>query len=1080
MEQVAQSVTTWTWKLPNGLQIELGVHDLEQADLAVCSTDKDGNDGALNVDVLQRAGITVKLASEFRPPVTLLQGKPPVLVVQTVEVGKPTAELLANNLRVALRQIGSAQTVWLPLLGTGDGGLSPIESAQVMLRVLGGFKPGKLERVLLAARNLTTAREIAELIAPPSPPASPSSASTERPLSLANSELHVQTALTAARHLAGDAPVAPRHVVSAIVTLAGKLKSPAFDKFRALAALEPDPQVTVPDVAVTKVANAALAALVLDDGLRRQLQYAQRPLKGDAPRLLWGRDLIAAALLAGDEQLAGRLAAAGVAIDDLRDAWFRWVCQEGGGRTPPEWTAWWRSAGVALPDDRGPRQAGYAADTDQGQDQLGIQGEARAFARLILDENVEPPLSIGLLGDWGSGKSFFIEQLKEQIDAIKGGPGLHGEIVQIEFNAWHVSDSNLWASLVTYIFDEIWNKVAPRAEVRGGEEEERRVAETRRKLAEEIGHVEGALHEAETQVKLAETAVRSAEDARAQSLEALALENVAGEHTIQALKDAAKLAGWERPLENLIEVEHAARDLATSGERLRAHAGLALSEAPRRFLIPALVVVAAAASLWVLVSSSSVDEWLRSLGRSFAAIGGTVGGFIAAVLGPLRSAKRRLDAFTDKLAEVRREYEAKRKEGGGQAREVEEARRGLATAEVSVAAARKRLAELRNEHATLDPARRLAAFLQDRVQSTQYRAQQGIISLVRRDFEQLSARMRAWRKTRRDAASTHIDVNAPPEGIVPVDRIVLYIDDLDRCSPEHVVHALEAVHLLLALDLFVVVVAVDSRWLIQALEVYYKDLLAPDGVERAATTRRSTARNYLEKIFQITYALPPMDPNKFGGYIDALTAGASSDPEMPHVPPSVVAAPTPTVTTAGTTTNTLVAPAARPGIEKRAPIARARAVRFDDGERTLLKQLAPLLPTPRVAKRLVNVYRLLKASRAEVVATEEQRQSVLLLLAVLFGRPVLAAELFRGLHEHNAPFDRDDEALAAALRHHADGKDSASPERTDWEQLLRDVEALHGLDVTVGQWREAPRLLARFSLVTGHESHLWRAPVAAS
>jgi hypothetical protein len=93
---------------------------------------------------------------------------------------------------------------------------------------------------------------------------------------------------------------------------------------------------------------------------------------------------------------------------------------------------------------------------------------------------------------------------------------------------------------------------------------------------------------------------------------------------------------------------------------------------------------------------------------------------------------------------------------------------------------------------------------------------------------------------------------------------------------------------------------------------------------------------------------------------------------------------------------------------------------------------------------------------------------------------VLAAELFRGLHEHNAPFDRDDEALAAALRRHADGKDSASPERTDWEQLLRDVEALHGLDVTVGQWREAPRLLARFSLVTGHESHLWRAPVAAS
>ena len=47
----------------------------------------------------------------------------------------------------------------------------------------------------------------------------------------------------------------------------------------------------------------------------------------------------------------------------------------------------------------------------------------------------------------------------------------------------------------------------------------------------------------------------------------------------------------------------------------------------------------------------------------------------------------------------------------------------------------------------------------------------------------------------------------------PIERIILYIDDLDRCPPKRVVEVLEAVHLLLAFDLFVVVVAVDARWL---------------------------------------------------------------------------------------------------------------------------------------------------------------------------------------------------------------------------------------------------------------------------
>ena len=68
-----------------------------------------------------------------------------------------------------------------------------------------------------------------------------------------------------------------------------------------------------------------------------------------------------------------------------------------------------------------------------------------------------------------------------------------------------------------------------------------------------------------------------------------------------------------------------------------------------------------------------------------------------------------------------------------------------------------------------------------------------------------------------------------------IGRIILYIDDPDRCPPRRVVEMLEAIHLLLAIRLFVVVVAVDPRWLLRAIAAHYRDLLqassTPDSQE---------------------------------------------------------------------------------------------------------------------------------------------------------------------------------------------------------------------------------------------------------
>ena len=94
---------------------------------------------------------------------------------------------------------------------------------------------------------------------------------------------------------------------------------------------------------------------------------------------------------------------------------------------------------------------------------MGAEGEAEALARLILDRDVHPPLSIGLFGDWGSGKSFFMRLIKQHVEDIAGRSKRVGRertaycsaVRQIDFNAWHYADDNLWASLMTRILQGV-------------------------------------------------------------------------------------------------------------------------------------------------------------------------------------------------------------------------------------------------------------------------------------------------------------------------------------------------------------------------------------------------------------------------------------------------------------------------------------------------------------------------------------------------------------------------------------------------------------------------------------------------
>lgn len=84
-------------------------------------------------------------------------------------------------------------------------------------------------------------------------------------------------------------------------------------------------------------------------------------------------------------------------------------------------------------------------------------------------------------------------------------------------------------------------------------------------------------------------------------------------------------------------------------------------------------------------------------------------------------------------------------------------------------------------------------------------------------------------------------------------------------------------------------------------------------------------------------------------------------------------------------------------------------LRLDECEREFMKLLHPLIPSPRAAKRFVNVYRLLRTSvnaneRAAFVRENKdgEYRAVQLLLAIQTGYPEQATEIIRDLFEENS------------------------------------------------------------------------------
>jgi hypothetical protein len=434
-----------------------------------------------------------------------------------------------------------------------------------------------------------------------------------------------------------------------------------------------------------------------------------------------------------------------------------------------------------------------------------------------------------------------------------------------------------------------------------------------------------------------------------------------------------------------------------------------------------------------------------------------------------KGALAQLESLYSRLRQIR-EQRMLESEAGPRG-EVENLRQREQAALKKVGEVDLKIQTLECELAELKPGRRLQRFIQERSRAADYKQHLGLVSLIRQDFMTLSNFL-------------------SKRGNLPIQRIVLYIDDLDRCPPERVVEVLEAIHLLLAFKLFVVVVGVDVRWVSRSLLGRYRNLLLDDS--QSGRDPLASPHDYMEKIFQIPFWIRPMDakgseellagllenPEVDGteGHRVGVGQAAPKDSEVANPSDNISysamdqAVPTEPAPQHGSSTTISQTPSpvsdANPRQKEKETILKRLSI--EPAELDFMKGLAQFVGTsPRRIKRFVNIYRLLKASvPTDELASffvsgshSEEYQVALVLLAILTGSPELAPTVLRQIREADGNATVEEFRMTLKQNEAASG----NGDNTRVMAILEYYQQKKGTQVTLRDLKRWVPLAARYS-----------------
>ncbi|MEZ5002713.1 MAG: P-loop NTPase fold protein [Chitinophagales bacterium] len=682
----------------------------------------------------------------------------------------------------------------------------------------------------------------------------------------------------------------------------------------------------------------------------------------------------------------------------------------------------------------------YQSDGATGVDQLDILHEVDAFMQLVLSKKLEPPLSIGLLGNWGSGKSFFMNKLHQRIDLksstlLKEGSEQNDyctNITQIQFNAWYYVDANLWASLVDKIFQSLGESVGLLSEEQKKEAKLYKQLASTEKLKERaeqsIEEIENKKTDLQNKLDLLEEDKKLKEET---------LETVKAKDVFNELMTDDKVKSFvsearekldfgdskgikDTVIESLNDVNGLIDEYKSNKTKVREAFKYLLSIKKWRallamlvFLILPLIVIYVLypyLDKWNTVVAGFETEQLLKIVTGVGSIVTAASLFIKKLITTTEPLFKKINEGVDYLNLAKQKLENLKKVATAKIdEEIEAVIIEIESIEEQELALQKKKAEaeldvdtIKREIEAIEAGKRFSSFLEQRIASEDYKKHLGIISIIREDFSKLT-----------EYFQSNIEQITND---LKVERIILYIDDLDRCPPKKVVEVLQAIHLILAFPLFVVVVGVDVRWIYNSLIAEYGNMLhhinTPSGQSVNQISSSATPFDYLEKVFQIPFQIKSIDNAGKRIYISKLLEG---DVEMAETPKNEAAKsnavstnssslnPKTETRTAENESETTTTATDMETIEA-GTIVDIKPLKIEKEQLDFISYLAPIIgDSPRSIKRFINVARLVKSNPRWLPQYGQDQHLAfpcfLTLMAIIIGTPEMASFFLKCLEE---------------------------------------------------------------------------------
>jgi predicted KAP-like P-loop ATPase len=658
------------------------------------------------------------------------------------------------------------------------------------------------------------------------------------------------------------------------------------------------------------------------------------------------------------------------------------------------------------------RSQPLANDIPAGPDQLNLMGEVNAIAEAMTLKDLNPPLVVGILGGWGSGKSFVLHLIRNRIQEIRCEPvnspedasfPFIGHPYIINFDAWTYAKSNLWASLMQKIFMELDRQIGLEQllitelgkDLKEGQntqiwrvlndlsDDERErilktdlgkqaldIAEQFKKgdlpetrlwdILEQLKIKEiHKLEEVEKNLQVASAACDDLEFQLKQKIDQ-EIEKDAQNSTIKNIGDKFLKDTWEAWMK-----KNGQEQPPTFSQLINSVSWFSMFKKESAAYLWSLIIFA---GLGILITFLTKTDWYKNL--EIPAILGVVGSLITGFYKFQQWASKTKIEFDAITKSKRRDSEqvyknivrlSDRMNHGSAVNEsasdadtfIKKMLRdeNIREGGQALAAQERKLLEYQNEVATIRQRvgmaarhRNLLDFVQHRLEGKIYEDKLGLLHQVKDDLEELSDALM------HDDRENPLFTRGKP-------RIILLIDDLDRCPPPKVVEVLEAAQLLVKTSLFVVVIAMDVRYVTRALEHEYVGVLTPFG--------EPTGLDYIEKIIQIPYRVRPASGSSVKSFLWAQMSPHKDGDDKNKKQLNVNGGPA--VREKKTTTQVKL----EKGEEGRSPestssktelrILPTETIYFSEEEYHIITECCSVYNvSPRTMKRLVNVFKLLK------------------------------------------------------------------------------------------------------------------------